>query len=125
MKRIWIAVGLMLAAIGLCLCTRLYQKKQTTVLLGQLDRAIAAFEQGDMKQTDTLAREFSDQFPKRTALFPCFLIHRDVTECEVSAKILPLMLGKDNEDFIVEATKCRVLLEHLRESEALLITNIL
>lgn len=126
MKRLWLAGGIFAVILALCLSTLLYQQKQVDILLEGLDGVIAAFDDGDNTRAYTLAQTLKKEYEQRTRLFPCFMAHGDLIECRESLSLLPSILKDgDAEEFHMESTRCRIMLERLAASELPTVQNIL
>lgn len=114
MKRLWVAVALLIAVMGLCVATRQYQKRQVNALLDVLDASVTAFNNGDGEEPRMLVTRFCEEYTWRTKLFPCFMSHADLEGLRESVAILPATLaGESTEEFLLEAARCRALLERL------------
>ncbi len=126
MKRLWLAIGILAAIVTLCLSSILYQQRQTSKLLEQLDSVITAF---DNRQTDhayALAVVMKNDYQHHERLFSCFMAHDDLVECRESLALLPSLLRDGNaEEFHIESVRCRIHLQHLSDSELPTLQNIL
>ncbi len=126
MKRLWLAGGIFAAIVTLCISTLLYQQRQVDILLDELDSVVAAFDDGDNARAHTLAQKLEKEYEHRTRLFPCFMAHGDLIECRESLSLLPSILKDgDAEEFHMESTRCRIMLERLAASELPTWQNIL
>ncbi len=126
MNRLWLAGGIFAAILALCLSTLLYQRRQSKVLLDDLDAVIAAYDAGEQQRAYELATELEKNFQRQTRLFPCFMAHGILNECRESLALLPSILKEDNaEEFRMESSRCRVQLERLVTSELPILENIL
>ncbi len=126
MKRLWLAVGICAAIFTLCLSTLFYQQRQVKFLLAELDGVIAAYADGGDAPGHTLAQTLETEYEHRTRFFPYFMAHGDLIECRESLSLLPSILKDgDTEEFHMESTRCRIMLERLAASELPTWQNIL
>lgn len=126
MKRLWLAGGIFAAILTLCLSTLFYQRRQSKVLLDDLDAVIAAYDAGQQQRAYELANELEKNFEQRTRFFTYFMAHGILNECRESLALLPSILKEDNtEEFRMESSRCRVQLERLVTSELPILENIL
>ncbi len=126
MKRLWLAGGIFAAILALCLSFLLYQQRQVDALLADLDGVITAFDSGDTDRAHALSRSLEDTFDRRTRYLPCFMAHGDLIECRESLALLPSILKDgDAEEFHMESTRCRRILERIVTSELPSLQNIL
>ena len=126
MKRLWLAGGIFAAILTLCLSTLFYQRRQSKVLLDDLDAVIAAYDAGQQQRAYELANELEKNFEQRTRFFTFFMAHGILNECRESLALLPSILKENNaEEFRMESARCRVQLERLVTSELPILENIL
>ena len=126
MKRLWLAGGIFAVILTLCLTSLLYQQRQIDALLSELDTVITAFDGGDDDLAYTLSRSLEEEFAHRTRYFPLFMAHGDLIECRECIALLPSILKDgDAEEFHMESTRCRMILERIALSELPSIQNIL
>lgn len=126
MKRLWLVGGIFVAILTLCLSTLLYEQRQVDILLDGLDGVITAFDDGDDARAYTLALALEEDYERRTRFFPYFMAHGDLIECRESLSLLPSILKDgDTEEFHMESTRCRIMLERLAASELPTWQNIL
>jgi hypothetical protein len=126
MKRLWLAVGIFAAILALCLTSLIHQRRQINILLEELDAVIAAFEEGDAEHALLLSHTLEDDFAYRTRYFPVFMAHDNLAECRESLALIPSILKDgDAEEFHMESTRCRVMLERIASSELPTLQNIL
>lgn len=125
MKRLIVAVAILLSVIILCTFTLNLQSKNIHYLINMIDEIQQSYDQGDLGKCVEVSDRFADEFETRTRFFPFFMRHSDVTKIEETAVTLPIMLESDDTDhFIVELTKCRIQLEQLSKLEKPTLENI-
>ena len=126
MKRLWLAVGIFATILTLCLSTLLYQRRQISRLIDDLDEVIAVFDGGDDARAHDLAVALEKDYSHRTRFFPLFMAHGDLIECRENLALLPSILKDGNtEEFHMESTRCRIQLERLAKSELPTLQNVL
>ena len=126
MKRLWLAGGIFAAILTLCVSTLLYQQRQIDLLLDDLDAVVSAYDIGEDAHAYDLALTLEKDYSFRTRLFPLFMAHGDLIECRESLSLLPSILKDgDTEEFHMESTRCRIMLERLAASELPTLQNIL
>lgn len=79
MRRLWIGLLLLLAVVGLCVVSQVYQHRQIDRLLETLDAL----------PTPAAAEDFRTEYTRRTRLFPCFMSHADLSGIEETVAVLP------------------------------------
>ncbi len=126
MKRLWLAVGVLVAAISLCAVTQRYQHVQIDALSAQLDLLETAVRTDGTENTVGLAQQFLAEYEQRTRLFPCFMSHNDLSGCYETVAALPTLLETGHtEEVYQEISRCRAQLKRLREVEAPSLQNVL
>lgn len=125
MKRVWLALGLLIGAVGLCVGSLLFQQHQIDGLLADLDRLETAYRAGELEDCRQLAEQLNTDYARRAKLFSCFMSHNELDESLTTAATLPACLEEENpEEFLLETAKFRQELEYLREVEAPVLHNI-
>lgn len=126
MKRIRIAVVLLVAVVGLCIATGQYQHRRVGELLDTLDRIEAACNAGDMATANTLAEDFAATFDRVSNVMDCYVAHDDLAESRETAALLPSLLRQGGEEELsMELHRLREQLLHLQQIDDLLLRNIL
>lgn len=126
MKRLIVAVALLLSVAALCTVALVSQNRSVDYLLARMDEMEEAYHAGDLDECLSVSKAFVEEFNERTRFFPFFMRHSDISKIEESAVVLPVMLetGEDAH-WLVELTKCRNQLETLSDIEDILPENIL
>ena len=125
-KRMLIALGMLLLTAALCVGSIIIMSRNTDYLLQSLDRMQESFDQGDMEACKQEARQFAKDFEEKTKMFPFFLRHADISLIEEIAIPLPVLIEQgDTQHFAAELVRCRSQLSKLSEMELPLAGNIL
>jgi hypothetical protein len=125
MKRLWLAVGIFLISGALCILTLLYQQRQLHILQTELENVIDTFDNGDTARSYTLATALAEDYQRRTRAFSLFMAHEELHTCREALAVLPSILRDgDAEEFHMESTRCRILLEQLATSELPSLQNV-
>ena len=124
MKRLWIALGLLVFVIGMSVWGLLWQVSALDHLEQALERAeTAVWEQRE--NAEQLTAAFRRECFQITARMAALSRHVDSSPLRESAAQLPLLLQQDNTDhFFAEAARCRFYIQELRRSEKPLLGNI-
>ncbi len=126
MKRLIVALALLLSVAALCTAALVTQNRSVDYLLAKMDEMEEAYQDGDLDECLSLSEQFVDEFAERTRFFPFFMRHSDISKIEESVAVLPVMLETgENAHWLAELTKCRNQLETLSDIEDILPENIL
>lgn len=126
MKRLWIAVGLLTAAVGLCVTVTLYQHRQIDRLLGTLDRLETAYIVGDTAEAHRLAEELVVDYEAVGRVLYCFTAHNELAESQETVAVLPALLRQSGEEELrMEIARLREQFGYLRSVDDPSIWNIL
>ncbi len=118
MKRVYIAIVLLVLIAAGCVTTILVEKQQLTEIIKMTDRMEELVRGNEIEKARQLAEEFSEQFPKRTRPFQLFLHHSVLNNIEECIILLPLYLESDEkDDFLAEISRCRLLLQKQLEMD--------
>lgn len=124
MKRLWIAIGLLLAVAGICVGSLLWQMRALTALENELARAVKAVE------TEAVGAEHAVTAFKEHCLAVADTLtflsrHVDGYPLKESATLLPRLLEADDRNhFYTEAARCQFYIRELRRAEKPLFGNI-
>lgn len=124
MKRLWIAIGILLIVVAACIGTLLWQVSE----IDRLSTALSTTENA-VRQQQKDAQKTVEQFSKECTAFvercAAFCHHADCLPLEESAAKMPLLLRQKSYDqFFVEAARCRFYLQELRRGEIPFLNNI-
>ena len=126
MKRVLIALVILLMVSGLCWFSLHTQVSNVESLLEMTDRMEDSFDPDNPEAALELSRQFVEEFKERTRYFPFFMRHADIWSIEETVAALPIYLETgDTQHFPAELAKCRSQLEKLYEVELPLPENIL
>lgn len=126
MKRVIVAIVLLVLVAGGCALSLYNERKNTDYLIALTEQIEEAFLAEDMERTQQLTDQFAEEFPERTRYFSFFMRHSDVTKIEENVIMLPILLETgDMEHFPAELARCRNQLDKLGELEVPLWENIL
>ncbi len=126
MKRVYLAVGLLVAAVTLCVISLLYQQSQIDRLLAQVDDLESAYQSGETEEGIRQAKELAASYDRCARLFSCFMSHNELNDSLDAVVTLAASLQEDNpEEFLLELAKFRQQLTYMRQIEAPHIRNIL
>ncbi|MBQ8684184.1 MAG: DUF4363 family protein [Clostridia bacterium] len=126
MKRLWIAVFLLLIAVGVCVLSQWYLHRQTSVLLSLLTDLEDSYRAGELDTAAVLAAQVADEYPRYLGLAECFVAHSDLEDSRETAALLPSVLEQDHrEELLMEIARLREQLEHLQGIDRLTWRNVL
>lgn len=126
MKRIWLALALLLTVAGLCTAGGVYVHRQTDILLGYLDELEDSYLRGDTAETLRWARRLAEEYEQRTASMDCFIAHSDLEDSRETAVMLPAVVEQEGwEELRMEAARLREQLEHLQSLDKPTLRNVL
>jgi hypothetical protein len=125
-KRVFVAVGLLLTIALGCLWSITTQGRAVDQLTARTEQMERLFLAGD---TDGAAREAAAlhrEYRRHLNAFTLFLPHETLTEVERSVVSLPAILEKgEPKDFLGEVRRCRLLLSKMMDLERPTLQNIL
>lgn len=115
MKRLWLAVALLLTAVGLCVASQSYLHRQTDALLTTLTALEDSYRAGDLPAARRWAGRLAEEYPRRTGLMYCFVAHSDLEESRETVATLPAILEQNHlEELLTETARLREQLQHLQ-----------
>lgn len=126
MKRIYIAVALLVIVAALSTAALWLQHATTDKLLAACDHVLEIYESGDIDACRTAATELSDHLAEDMRWFPFFLEHERMESVFQQAAALPYVIDdNDPADFLSALAAMRVQLEILMDNEWPSAENIL
>lgn len=126
MKRIGIAVGLLLVVIVLSGAGLLLQHHATQKLIADCDTLETLYESGDTDQCRIAAEDFSANLESAMRWFPFFLRHERLETVYTQAATLPFLAAdEDRSDFMSALAAIRMQLQIVLDSEYPTLQNIL
>ena len=118
MKRVWIAIALLLIVVGLSGGALWIQHRATDHLIASCDALVNLYQQGKLEQCRQSAKELSDDLEKHMRWFPFFLKHERMESIFQQAGTLPYLVNNDEAaDFFSSLTVMRVQLAILMDNE--------
>ena len=125
MKRIPVAVAVLLLVTGLCVGALWFQQSQTRAMIGQIDEMLARFDPDQPENSLEAAEALYQTFREKTALFPLFLRHSGLTEIETELRTLPhLLTAGEPKDVPAVLARCRNKLQTMFELEIPTLENV-
>ena len=125
MKRIPVAVAVLLLVTGLCVGALWFQQGQTRATISKIDEMLARFDPDRPDESLPDAEALYHAFREKTALFPLFLRHSGLTEIETELKTLPhLLTDGEPKDVPAVLARCRNKLKAIYELERPTIENV-
>lgn len=126
MKRLWIAVGLLAVAVGLCVTATLYQHRQIDRMLGTLDRLETAYTAGDSAEAHRLAEQLATDYEATGQVLYCFIAHKELADSQETVAVLPALLRQGGEEELrMEIARLREQFRYLRDVDDPTVWNIL
>lgn len=126
MKRLWIAVGLLALAVGLCVSATLYQHRRIDGMLAQLEAMEQTFAAGDRDTARGMAAELAEDYEAIGAVLFCFVPHSDLADSQETVTMLPTLMERGGEEELrMEMARLREQLLYLRGVDDPLWRNIL
>lgn len=126
MKRLYVAVALLVAVITACILTHLYQHRQMDRMIATLDRIETLYRNGDTETAVTMAEDFSAAYQRICDRISCYVAHNELRESRETAAILPALLkAHGEEDLYMEIARLRTQLRYVRQVDDPLLQNIL
>lgn len=125
MKRLIVAVVLLIFVIVLSITTLNAQTKGIKDLIEITDQMHEAFDNKEMDKCLEMSKDFVDKFKKTTRFFPLFMRHSDMMKIEETVVMLPVFLETDESHFVAELVRCKNMLSNLAKLEVPSLENIL
>lgn len=126
MKRLWIAVALLVAAALLCVSVTIYQHHHIDRMLSQLDRLEQAYNDRQYDTALTIAGDMAEHYKQVGRILFCFVTHKEMADSQETVALLPYLLeygGK--EELYMEIARLREQLLYLRGVDDLKWENVL
>lgn len=126
MKRIYLAVALLLGVVMLCVGAHRYQHVQIDRILDDLSRIEAAARRGDTDAAVRDARRFAAEYQRVSDWISCYVAHDELRESRETAALIPVLLEDANwEELFLEIARLRAQLNHIRAIDDPLPQNVL
>lgn len=126
MKRVLLAIGLLVLVLAACAGSLIYQQRQINRLEALTDGLEASYRSGLMEESVQKATELADYFIRCARVFACYMSHNELNNSLDTVVALAATLEEDNpEEFLLELAKFRQQLAHLWQIEIPRFSNIL
>lgn len=126
MKRLWIAVALLVLAVGLCLAASLYQHHHLDRMLDTLTLLEDTYTAGNTAEARRIAAQLAADFKAVGRVLYCFIAHDDLAESQETVTLLPALIRQGGqEEWEMEIARLREQLLYLRNIDDPLWQNIL
>lgn len=126
MKRLYIALLLLVTVSTACVLSHRYLHRQTDRMLDTLLRIEERYRSGDTADAITLAENFAEEYRRISDRISCYVAHSELQESRETSALLPSLLrtGSD-EELQMELARLRSQLEYLQQVDDPLLRNIL
>ena len=115
MKRLYIAIALLVSVATSCVLTHLYQHRQMDRMLTTLDRIEAAYRSGDADGAVTVAEDFAAEYQRICDRISCYVAHNELRESRETAALLPTLLReRSKEEIYMEIARLRASADTLK-----------
>ena len=126
MKRLYIALCLLVAVATVCVVSHHYQHRQLDRMLTQLEQIERAASQGNLPHAAELANTFAADYQRVCDRISCYVAHSELRESRETAALLPALLHRNSEEeFHMEVQRLRAQLRYLQQVDDPLLQNIL
>ena len=126
MKRLYIALFLLVAVAAVCVFSQHYQHRQLDRMLTRLEQIERAADQGDLIHASELAKTFATDYQRTCDHISCYVAHSELRESRETAALLPALLRRNSEEeFHMELQRLRAQLLYLQQVDDPLLQNIL
>lgn len=126
MKRLWVAAGLVVFAVGICTASYISMNKGVGKLMQILDEGIAAVEREDYFLAADKAADAKKQWKKIYPILMVFLNHHDLADLNEYFILLEDTADNGDIDGMTELCKqSRVYLSTVMETERVTLQNVL
>ena len=125
MKRIGIAVAILLIVCAASVLSIVYQSVSLKRLLDMTGEILAAYDNGEREACKELAAQFSEDCEKSTTLLLFFIRHSEVSALTDEAGVLAELIRRDMDElFLLSIMRCREIIVKLDHLEAPRADNI-
>ena len=125
MKRLYIALFLLIAVMAVCVCSHRYQHRQIDRMLSRLEQIEAAARSGDSHAVQ-MAEAFAADYRKISDRISCYVPHGELRESRETAALLPSLLRQNSRDELwMELARLRSQLMYIQQLDDPNLQNIL
>jgi len=126
MKRVKLAIAILIIIPALIFATHIYIKNITTSMSAKLDSAETLAERGNKTQAEKQLTDFDNAWNANKGLMATFIRHSELDTVNLSAaKLGPYLEGNNVDEFCAESESLRYQLRHIWETEKFSIDNVL
>ena len=125
MKRLYIAVALLVTVVTACVLTHRYQHRQMDRMVNALDRIEAAYRGGDIDTAVAMAEDFAAEYRQVSNRVSCYVAHSELRESRETAALLPALMREREEELYMEIARLRSQLAYIRQVDDPILQNIL
>ena len=125
MKRLYIALFLLIAVMAVCVCSHRYQHRQIDRMLSRLEQIETAARSGDSHAVQ-MAEAFAADYGKISDRISCYVPHGELRESRETAALLPSLLRQNSRDELwMELARLRSQLMYIQQLDDPNLQNIL
>ncbi|MBQ3133655.1 MAG: DUF4363 family protein [Clostridia bacterium] len=125
MKRVYIAIGLLVTVCALCVFAVVYLSYQTESMIREMDHLTDIFNPERPEEYLDETKAVIESFRKRAAFLPFFIRQNTLMEIEAELETLPALIEKGEPlDFVGTLSRCQTRLETQLRIELPLPRNI-
>ncbi len=125
MKRVWVAIVLLVIVAVLSGGSLWLQQRTTARLVDECNALLDTYEGGDLERCRRMAEDFSAHLEEEMRWFPFFLHHQRMEPIFQQAAALPHFISdEDAADFTAGVCSVRMQLEIMMDSEWPLLENV-
>lgn len=125
MKRVYIAIGLLVAVCALCVFAVVYLSHQTESMIREMDHLTDIFNPERPEDYLDETKAVIESFRKRAAFLPFFIRQNTLMDIEAELETLPALIEKGEPlDFVGTLSRCQTRLETQLRIELPLPRNI-
>lgn len=126
MKRIYIALLLLITVVFLCVLTHRYLHNEIDRMLTVLDSIEHTARQGDTAGALSQATSFATDYQRVSDWISCYVSHSELRESRETAALLPALLEQgDSEELYMEIFRLRSQLQNIQSVDDPIFRNIL
>ena len=126
MKRLYIAVTLLVAVAGLCLLTHWSHHRQLDAMLTELEHIESLHHNGDSEGALHAAEAFTMDYQRLSNRISIYVPHGEIRESQETAAMLPALLREgSDEELAMEIARLRAQIKYLQQVDDPLLQNIL
>lgn len=125
MKKLYLALILLIIIPVLILATHLYLKSVTGEMCSQLTAAQRYAREGDKKEAAKEVAAFTKSWQKNGRVMATFIRHSELDPVNISsARLKPLLDEDEDGDFLAESAGMVTQLHHIWESDRFTLDNV-